>query len=165
MGKIIPLVLALAGLGGGVGAGLLLRPDPAAEEPHATGEIVCPAPGEATEALPPPPPNGPVEFVKFANQFVVPVMSSDQVEAMVILTLSLEVELGTQQEIYNLEPKIRDAFLRVLFDHANSGGFDGNFLNSVGLDALRVALRETARKTAGPILYDVLIVDLVRQTI
>jgi hypothetical protein len=165
MGKILPLVLALAGLGAGVGAGLVLRPNPSAEDDHASGEVVCPAPADGVEAMPAPPAGGPVEFVKFSNQFVVPVMSANEVEAMVILTLSLEVELGTQQEIYNLEPKIRDAFLRVLFDHANSGGFNGNFLNSIGLDTLRVALRETARKTAGAIVYDVLIVDLVRQTI
>lgn len=164
MGKILPIALALAGLGGGVGAGLALRPDPAQEDDHASAEIVCPAPGETDHALPPDADTA-VEFVKFSNQFVIPVMTNDEINSMVVLTLSLEVELGTQQEIYNLEPKLRDAFLRVLFDHANSGGFQGNFMNSVGLDTLRAALREAALKTVGPIVRDVLIVDLVKQTI
>ena len=105
------------------------------------------------------------EFVKFSNQFVVPVMGDDNVQAMVVLTLSIEVSEGAKEAIYNREPKLRDAFLRVLFDHANAGGFNGNFLNSAGLDTLRSALRETAFTTAGPIVRDVLIVDLVKQQV
>ncbi|MCA8883282.1 MAG: flagellar basal body-associated FliL family protein [Rhodobacteraceae bacterium] len=176
MGKLLPVILAVIGLGAGVGAGIFLRPDPQAEDHGAeagdhAAAIDCPTPGPdlamaddhghggaaGPELL--------TEFVKFSNQFVVPVMGDDNVQAMVVLTLSIEVSEGAKEAIYNREPKLRDAFLRVLFDHANAGGFNGNFLNSAGLDTLRSALRETAFTTAGPIVRDVLIVDLVKQQV
>ncbi|MBL9058565.1 MAG: flagellar basal body-associated protein FliL, partial [Mangrovicoccus sp.] len=46
-----------------------------------------------------------------------------------------------------------------------AGGFDGNFLNSAGLDDLRHALLESAVTSVGPAVKQVLIVDLVKQEI
>lgn len=180
MGKLLPVLLALTGLGSGLAAGYLLRPPPeaaAASDAHApepaadahgaaAADCVVPE-GHAAEAtLPDPhdPQTAPV-YVKLANQFVVPLMGPNSVESTVILSLSLEVPEGAQEAVYNLEPRLRDAFLRVLFDHANAGGFDGNFLNTAGLDDLRKALRETAATAAGPLVEDVLIVDLVKQQV
>ncbi|TDL90566.1 flagellar basal body-associated FliL family protein [Meridianimarinicoccus aquatilis] len=176
MGKLIPLLIALTGLAGGLGTGFFMQSGDkdvthaevtegdVHEDGHAGESPVCPPTDSAGHALPPTP-DAPADFVKLANQFVVPVVVENDVDAMVVVTLSLEVEQGAQQEIYNMEPKLRDAFLRVLFDHANMGGFKGNFLNHLGLETLRTALRETGKKTAGPILYDVLIVDMVKQAL
>lgn len=181
MGKLLPVILAVIGLGAGVGAGIFLRPAHDDTGEHAAGAddhaaaVDCPTPGPALADAgshgaevghgAAAGPDLVTEFVKFSNQFVVPVMGEDNVEAMVVLTLSVEVSEGAKEAIYNREPKLRDAFLRVLFDHANAGGFNGNFLNSAGLDNLRSALRETALTTAGPIVQDVLIVDLVKQQV
>ena len=174
MRKLIPVLLALVGLGAGVGAGFLLRPAPGATPPaeghgaeaaegHAAASPDCaPVDGHAVTAELPDPEHLPA-YVKLANQFVVPLMGPDRVEATVIVTLSLEVPQGSQDAVYAIEPKIRDAFLRVLFDHANAGGFDGNFLNSSGLDDLRTALLEAALTAVGPMVNQVLIVDLVKQ--
>ncbi len=73
------------------------------------------------------------EYVKLPNQFVVPVMAKGKVGAMVILSLSLEVEQGTTQEVYEIEPKLRDVLLQVMFDHANSGGFTGAYTDGANL--------------------------------
>ena len=174
MRKLIPVLLALVGLGAGVGAGFLLRPAPGTTQAadghgaetakaHAADSPDCaPVEGHAATAELPDPEHLPA-YVKLANQFVVPLMGPDRVEATVILTLSLEVPNGSQDAVYAIEPKIRDAFLRVLFDHANAGGFDGNFLNSSGLDDLRTALLEAALTAVGPMVNQVLIVDLVKQ--
>ena len=48
-----------------------------------------------------------------------------------------------------MEPKLRDVFLQVLFDHANMGGFRGAFTRSDVLEPLRTALREAAQKHLG----------------
>jgi len=168
MGKLVPILIALMGLGAGLGAGYALRPAPEAstDEAHGTPPAVeCPAPVGNTPAAELRNPDSLPAYVKLANQFVVPLMGPDNVHATVILTLSLEVPQGSQEAIYNIEPKLRDAFLRVLFDHANAGGFDGNFLNSSGIDNLRTALLEAAVKAVGPTVQDVLIVDLVKQEI
>lgn len=173
MRKLLPVLLALLGLGGGVGAGVMLRPAPAdpavispcgetsteGQEVGATADTGHPAAEHAGGDAEPPT----KEYVKLNNQFIVPIVGNGVVEALVIMSVSLEVKSGSTEKVYLLEPKLRDAFLQVLFDHANSGGFDGAFTNSNNMEILRVALLETARKSLGSIVSDVLIVDIVRQ--
>lgn len=165
MGKILPILLALVGLGGGIGAGFALRPAP--EPPSATaGEAClsdCPEPispqadsGEAGDGA-----NS--DFVKMNNQFVVPVVSDEKVTALVVMSLSLELVPGGTEVFYQREPKLRDAFLQVLFDHANSGGFDGIFTEGRKMDNLRNALQEIAHKIMGDSVKDVLVTDILRQ--
>jgi flagellar protein FliL len=150
MRKLLPVLLAILGLGAGAGAGLTLRPaaDPAMEEAMAD---------HAAE------PEVPPEYVKLGNQFVVPVVEDGKVSAMVILSLSLEVTTGSTEAIFQREPKLRDVFLQVLFDHANAGGFKGSFTDGSNMVILRRALLETAQATMGDMVKDVLIVDIVRQ--
>ena len=152
MGKLLPVLLALAGLGAGLGAGLLLRPAP--EETPAEAEAAADhAPAEET----------PPDYVKLNNQFIVPIVEGGRVASMVVLSLSLEVAAGHSEEIYAREPKLRDAFLQVLFDHANTGGFRGSFTDGSNLVLLRQALKEKAVSVAGGIVTDVLITDIARQ--
>lgn len=175
---LVPLLLALIGTALGAGAGLMLskggdehavavRDDghaaPSAADGDTHGYASLAHPGADSQGLDQETAAGDVEFVKLNNQFVVPVVEDRTVAALVVLSLSLEVTLGTRAEIYQMEPKLRDAFLQVLFDHANAGGFRGQFTSSVNMDALRSALREVAMRTGGGDIHDVLIVDLVRQ--
>ena len=164
LGKLIPVVLALVGLGAGMGAGLALRPPPEvvesedgrtveATDSHVASELE--PEGEDEDAA--------HDYVKLNNQFVVPVVEDGKVVSLVVLSLSLEVEPGQTAAIFEREPKIRDAFLQVLFDHANTGGFKGSFTNTTRMTVLRNALRETAQRTFGPTVSDVLIMDIVRQ--
>lgn len=155
LGKIIPVVLALVGLGIGAGAGFFLRPAP---EPAAEGEAHD-SPATETHDEPEVPP----EYVKLNNQFVVPVMDGGKVVSLVILSLSLEIEPGSSAEIYAREPKLRDLFLQVLFDHANAGGFQGSFTDGSNLVLLRKTLFESAAGILGAKVKDVLISDIARQ--
>ena len=143
---LLPVGLALAGLGAGAGIGALTRPAPAAEE--------------APPAAPEP---GPRDYVRLNNQFVVPVLREGQVEAFVILSISLEVLPGGSAAVYSVEAKLRDAFLAALFEHSNAGGFSGTFTAADRMHSLRAALSEAAQAVIGPQVTDVLIVDLVRQ--
>lgn len=169
MRKLLPVLLALLGLGLGGGAGLLLRPpleevvaiNPCGEgggheETIAGNTAETAGHGEEGEA--------PVrDYVKLNNQFVVPVVEHGDVTALVILSISLEVATGNTEAVYLREPKLRDVFLQVLFDHANAGGFDGVFTQSNNMDVLRSSLLEVARKIMGAVVTDVLIIDIVRQ--
>lgn len=172
LGKLIPVILALVGLGGGVGAGLFLRPAPAAEE-HAAegtdpakagehGEAPAKGEGEATDPDAEPEEGAP-EYVKMNNQFVVPVVEDGRVAAMVVLSVSIEVEAGNTEGVYQREPKLRDVFLQVLFDHANTGGFSGSFTDGANLIVLRTSLKEAATLVMGSVVRDVLITDIARQ--
>ena len=84
---------------------------------------------------------------------------------MVVITLSLETKVGMAEKIRLYEPKLRDVFLQVLFDHANMGGFRGAFTRSDVMTPLRTALREAAQQLLGRDVYDVLIMDITRQDV
>lgn len=158
MGKLIPLLLILAGIGGGAAAGLLLRPAP--------DEVVQIDPcGDSDAAAPAAPeqPEGDRDYVKMNNQFVVPVMRDNRIGGLVVLSLSLEVGPDSKDKVYAREPKLRDVFLQVLFDHANTGGFAGAFTDSNTLDRLRRALLEVAVTVLDGEVSDVLITDIARQ--
>jgi hypothetical protein len=94
---------------------------------------------------------------------VVPVMQDGRVAAMVVLSLSLEVQEGNTEAVYQREPKLRDVFLQVLFDHANVGGFSGSFTDGSNLVVLRNSLKEAAALVLGTTVRDVLITDIARQ--
>ncbi len=161
---LLPLLLGLAGLAAGVGAGVVLRPealesgtakdhhtaDEHADEPEAKHE-----PDQTTESE--------REFVRLNNQFVVPIVSDGRVISLVVMSVSLEVSSGSRERVFAFEPKLRDLFLQVLFDHANAGGFDGSFTTSSNMRTLRTALNEAARSVLGDDVSQVLIIDLMRQ--
>lgn len=168
---LAPLIFALAGIGAGVGAGIVLKPAPeaavAVEGEGEDGEAAQAAP--AAEAPKKPAKDEAVpttEFVKLNNHFIVPILSDSRVQSMVILGLDLEVTAGQSDATLQLEPKIRDALLSVMFDYANAGGFSGRFTSGASMDSLRSALREAAGKAiGGDRLKDVLITDIVRQDV
>ncbi|MBL9051735.1 MAG: flagellar basal body-associated FliL family protein [Tabrizicola sp.] len=166
--KLFPIILALVGLGGGLGAGLFLRPAPEADaEGHAAGDDAAHSEeaAEATEGEEhgEEPEEGGPEYVKMNNQFVVPIVEEGRVAAMVVLSVSLEVEAGNTEAVYQREPKLRDVFLQVLFDHANVGGFSGSFTDGANLVVLRTSLKEAAGLVLGAAVRDVLITDIARQ--
>lgn len=146
---LVPLFLILLGLGGGIGAGLMLRP----AEDHP----------EAAEDTAPHPPAVPPDYVKLSNQFIVPLIEEERITSMVVLSLSLEVPAGTADTVFAKEPRLRDSFLQILFDHANTGGFRGSFTDGSNLTVLRRTLLEAARAVLHEGVTDVLITDIARQ--
>jgi flagellar protein FliL len=160
MRKILPVLLALLGLGAGVGGGLMLRPAPMADDDmgdaHDTAADADAEHGEGDPAAEP-------EFVKLSNQFVIPVLEDGRIVSMVIMSVNLEVTAGSTEAVFAREPKLRDGFLQVLFDHANAGGFRGSFTDGANMVNLRTALMEVASATLGEMVKDVLIVDIGRQ--
>lgn len=167
MKKLLPIILLLVGTGAGVGAGVFLRPAPEPVEAIAADgqveakekETKAKASSEEDEAEGPPE----REYAKLNNQFVIPLVEKSEVSALVVMSLSIEVEFGHKDVIFQKEPKLRDSFLQVMFDHANMGGFDGAFTTNENLEILRTALREVAERDAGEHVTDVLILEIARQ--
>ena len=170
LGKLLPILLVVVGTSSGIGAGLALKPE--AKAPDDNHDCVAPPDTEqadiaktAPSAEKATPENTAFDYVKLNNQFVVPVVSENRVSSLVVLSISLEVTAGQTEPVYQMEPKVRDALLSVLFDHANAGGFNGTFTNANDMIILRDALREVAKKTLGGVVSDVLITDIVRQDV
>lgn len=173
MKKLLPVLLLLVGLGLGGGVGWFLQPHAEAAvsveavDPHAApatasqDEDAGHAAAATTGHYAPPP--GDTETIRMPNQFVVPLISDGRVQAMVVISLALEFEVGHEFSLLESEPRLRAVFLQLLFDHANLGGFGGMFTSGESLLGLRRNLREAARMEIGPSLNDVLITELVRQ--
>lgn len=164
MKKLLPILLALLGTGAGVGAGLFLMPPPA-EPDMATAPCGEVTPADMADVKPAATDAATQEYVKMNNQFVVPIVLSERVRSLVVVTISLEVTPGSQERVYSIEPKLRDGFLQVLFDHANSGGFEGSFTNVTTMRTLRRSLQEVATRILGDTVSDVLITDIARQDV
>jgi flagellar protein FliL len=181
MKKLMPLVIALLGLGAGVGAGLALKPAPeeehvadcaepaeGAEEAKAETEMAGCEPGEHD-------PFAPAEthekkkpselaYVPIDKPFVVPVFKGEQMVAMVVMSLSVETETEAAPEVAAVEPRLRDQFLKVMFRHANSGGFDGSFTSGRKMEDLKSALLGAAREVMSETpVEEVLITEIARQ--
>ena len=167
MKKLFPIILILLGLGGGIGAGIFLKPEPELDmaADHPCGELDNEGtPQKIVAEKQEDTPNPDLEYVKLNNQFVVPVVKGERVASLVVMSISIEVQLGTKDTVFQREPKIRDAILSVLFDHAALGGFDGAFTSSAKLDTLRAALiYEVQGILTTEIAKNILITDLVRQ--
>lgn len=176
---LLPIILLLFGVGGGVGAGFMLgsgnavaseteEDEHGAEEEHAEGDdhdgeehAEDEEPAEPARVQPA---GEGTEYVRINNQFVVPIVRNGAVRSLVVMSLSLEVDVGGNSAVFNLEPRLRDSFLRVMFAHANSGGFDGLFTEAEAMAPLRSALREAAQNVLGRgSTHDVLITDITRQ--
>ncbi|MEL6791873.1 MAG: flagellar basal body-associated FliL family protein, partial [Pseudomonadota bacterium] len=105
------------------------------------------------------------DFVRLEKQFVVPVLGEDRVASLVVLSIALEVDEGGSDAVFATEPKLRDAFLGVLFTHAQSRGFDGGFTRKDRLADLRRSLTIAAQDVLGGVAHGVLLTNIVRQDI
>jgi flagellar protein FliL len=165
MKKLLPVLLAVLGLGGGLAAGTLLKPAP--EAPAMPGDPdYATVPDPDPTADPDPDAEKPAfDYARMDSQFVVPVMADGQVRAMVVLSISLEVAPGSANDVHARGPKLRDGFLRVLFEHERAGGFSGVFTDSRTLGDLRARLLVVAKGVLGAVVNDVLVTDILRQDV
>jgi len=186
---LLPIILLVLGAGGGVGAGFFLRPPPPeadmamvdecaevdAECAGATADVDAPHAdeGHGAAAVSQEAADGSghgaaasgndPEYVALRRQMIVPIVSNDQVISLVVLSLSIEIQPGFTTDVYDREPKLRDAFLQVLFRHANSGGFSGDFTTGEKMSDLRNALNGAAQQVLGAVAIQVLVTDILRQ--
>lgn len=173
---LLPILLLAAGVGAGAGAGLILAPTSPADAADygeaASALTVATDHGAEAPVVDDVPAAGHDEaggsvsdfdYVRFNNQFVIPVVEGAEVVSLVLLSLSVEVPAGQEDAVLLIEPKLRDVFLQVLFDHANTGGFEGMFTATSAMRALRASLLAAAHDEIGALVSDVLIVELVRQ--
>ncbi len=156
MAKLLPILIVVFGLAIGGGAGWFLQPkaDLAEGDEESPTHVRSKAEEDPLR-----------EYVKLNNQFIVPVVKDGKVDSLVVMSLNIEVTAGTREQVFNREPKVRDALLSTLFDHANLGGFDGAFTQSSVMNSLRRALLRSAQSVIGDAAKDVLVIDIVRQDI
>lgn len=167
---LLPVICLAIGTGVGIGAGTFLGPGETKKEAEGTEKVE-----NATKETKEKPAKskekgkgkkgegGGFEYLKLTKQFVVPIVEDEEISALVTMSLSLEANSAITDTFYAIEPKLRDGFLQVLFDHANTGGFEGAFTHSDNLSTLRKSLLEVAKKDLGDDVSKVLIMSVSRQ--
>lgn len=166
MKKILPILIILIAAIGGAAGGMMFRPpaemmdeaDPMVGEGEMSEKEMETEETSTIEDM-----QGEYDYVKFSRQFVIPVISDGGVKALVVADIQLEVEPGTSEAAFSREPKLRDAFLKVLYRIAHTGGFDGSLVSDYILKDMHDDLKASARAILGDSLHDVLITDLLRQ--
>ncbi len=152
---LLPAVLSLVGLGAGAGAGYFMPVD-SSQLPFGKGHDESSIDMlEHTEHA--------TEIVKLNNQFIVPVIEDNGESSLVILSLSLEVSEEQSERVFDLEPRIRDGIMKVLFEHSSHGGFSGRYYSEDKMSVLRKYLLQSAQSVMGEGVQKILITDLVRQ--
>lgn len=103
------------------------------------------------------------EFLKFKRQFVVPVIGEDRVDALVLLNIGISLSGDVKEELFQLEPKFRDGFMRELLGMSNAGYFNNELTDPQTYEVLRETLLRAAKEIEEEGVKDILILDFARQ--
>ena len=183
--RILAVMIVLAGAAGGLALGMAFRPgeldparaDEAADrnaaggEQHRSGEDAAglAASGQRESGSPPGASAGggtaigDHAYVKLGRQIVIPIVSERRTEALMLFEVALDVPSGMTERAYGAEPRLRDAFIRTLLAMSYTGAFSQTYTDERVTRELRDKLRaDAARILDGPV-FDVLILDMLRQ--
>jgi hypothetical protein len=176
--KILPIILVVFGVVGGGAAGMFLKPAPeptpdaegqetpaSANEGHAQAEApaakgVDEADASATQETPSVDGRA---YVKIGKQTIVPVVEGGETRALMLFELAIDVPLERRDAVHELEPRLRDGFLRELMKMSHTGAFMATFTDDRIIEELRRNLVHSARQILGDDAQDVLILDVMRQ--
>ena len=189
MQKIIALVIVVAGIGGGLALGVMLRPGEAVRDPDvaAAGAEPTAASGHGGDAVE----SGDAgqggaagagadmdagsggdddgeagsdrDYVKIGRQIIIPVVNQGETQALMLFDLAIDVPRSMTERTYEAEPRLRDAFLRELLEMSYTGAFSSTYTDERIVEELRSKLRAAARLLLGSSVDDVLILDIMRQ--
>lgn len=160
MKKILPILLVIIGIAGGGAAGLFLKPPPPPpEEGGVDAHDTKDADAHDTADAPP----SPSDYVKIGRQTIIPVIEDGETRALMLFELAVDVPVGRRQDVHDMEPRLRDAFLRELFQMSYTGAFMTTFTDDRVIEELRNNLVKAARTHLGEDVKDVLILDVMRQ--
>lgn len=153
MKKVLPIVLVVLGIVAGLGAGVFLKPAPATDPSQEVAKKE--ADEEDTQAA--------RSFVKIGRQTIVPIVDDGETQALMLFELAVDVPETKVDEVHRMEPRLRDAFLRELFQMSYTGAFLTDFTEERIIEELRRNLTNAARNYLGHSQAEVLILDVMRQ--
>ena len=107
--------------------------------------------------------SGSVSYLKFKRQFVVPVMDRGKIDALVIMNLNIELDKDAPSNVYNMEPKLRDAIMRELLTLSSENIFGENLTSAESYQTLRSTLLRASKSVVTEGVRDILILDIARQ--
>ncbi|RIJ23703.1 hypothetical protein D1224_05430 [Henriciella barbarensis] len=109
--------------------------------------------------------SGDVEYYKFSREFVVPITEGERVDSLVIINLNLEIDKSVSDQVYGMEPKLRDNVMSTLIRLSNEGNTLGDLTNPENYETIRSMILANLREVLPTGLENVLILDMAKQHI
>ena len=159
--KILAILLVPLGLIGGLAGGHFLAPPP----PEEVKEEKPKDDAKMAKKKPPKLDLSNADYAKLDKHFIIPVVEEGAVSALVVITMAIEVNKESRDLVFEHEPKLRAEFLNVFFNHAQSGGFSGVFIQTQAMNDLRASLNAAAWSVLGEAAHQVLITSMTRQDV
>lgn len=107
--------------------------------------------------------SGPTAYYKFSREFIVPVISDNNVQSLVIIDLNLEIDPNLGEDLYAMDPKLRDVLMTELIALSNEGRFATRMTDPANYAEIRARLLTAIHAIQEKGVRDVLILDLARQ--
>jgi len=179
MKKLLPVIIAVIGLVGGLAGGTMMKPAAIAADAHTSGaesdahgaDAHAKANAGHGEKATADHGGGHAKSTKGGNgsdyiyvglekPFFAPVLRNNNKHTLVRLDIHLEVPPELEDQVAKHEPKLRDSFLRAVMNFAHEGGFS-RVHGSDGFDVLSDDLLLGARSVIGNGVRAVLIGEIL----
>ena len=104
-----------------------------------------------------------VSYYRFSREFVVPIMRDDRISSLVILNLNLEFNSSASQELFSLEPKLRDNIMTTLIKLSSDGSTLDAVTDTGNYETIRSTILRNLQSAISSDIRNVLILDMAKQ--
>ncbi|MEM5518849.1 flagellar basal body-associated FliL family protein [Henriciella sp. AS95] len=107
--------------------------------------------------------SGDVTYYRFTREFVVPIISDERVDSLVILNLNLEVDSAVSDKLFSMEPKLRDNIMTTLIKLSNDGHTLHSLTDVENYESIRSLILANLQDVISDGIRNVLILDMAKQ--
>ena len=109
--------------------------------------------------------SGEVLYYKFSREFIVPIIQEERVESLVILNINLEADAELSQDLFKLEPKLRDNIMSTLIQLSNDGKTFQTITDVESYETVRSLILMNLKNVVSEGIHNVLILDMAKQNL
>jgi len=104
-----------------------------------------------------------IQFFNFSREFIVPIMTNQRVESLVIININLEVESSVLDKLFSIKPKLRDNIMTTLVELSNDGKTLVEPTSVDSYETIRSVILTNLNSVVASGIENVLIMDLAKQ--
>ncbi len=107
--------------------------------------------------------SGDVHYFRFSREFVIPLMRNERVASLVILNISLETDTSVSDQMFLMEPKLRDNIMTTLVHLSNEGSTLSSLMDVDNYERVRTMILTNLENVVPNGVRNVLILDAAKQ--
>lgn len=172
LNKILPILITLIAVGGAGFAALQIKGAPQRPEKEVSHEGGHDGGGEhgggdhgegGVHKVEAAEPKNQLGYLDFQRNFIIPVVGENRVDALILLTFSIEMDASKIEEARTREPRIRDAFMKTLLTLSHEGVLSQDITDPDVYTIIQERLLATAKSIVDEDVESILLVDFARQ--